>query len=227
VSELLHDAFRARLMRRMGHAVQHDLRSPVQGLSMCLDLVQKSIAGMAAGDPARVAIEKAVSMARRELERMEQTSRDLLTDAGILEEEATRFDLAQLTRDVAHHFRTEAAMRGVELVLDMPAQPVHVNGSRSEIGRAILVCIVDALDTVPDGGRAEVEVRGDGGHASVVARGGVAGNGERVRGEKEASFASMGLEVVRECVVRLGGEFVREDSPGARRATVMRLPLER
>lgn len=225
---VLHDAFRTRLMRRMGHAVRHDLRSPMQGMSLCLDLVQKSVDALAAGDPARVAIEKAVAMARRELVRMEHTTRGLLCDAGILEDGATRFDLAQLTREVAHHFVTEAAMRGVELALSVPPEPVYVSGRRAEISRALLVCIVDALDSVPDGGRTEIALRANGERAAVEVLVATPGAGPRPQDADEYSFASMGLRIAREWVEARGGEFISEErGPARHRATGVRLPLDR
>ena len=214
---LLDDAFRARFMRRMGHAIQHDLRSPLQGLGLCIDLVQRSVQPLAAHDPARVSIEKAVGMARRELERLERTARRLMSDAGILEEEVTRFDLVQLVREAAHHFVIETAMRGVQFVVTLPDGPVHVSGPRAEIGRTLLVCIVDAVDTVPDAGRIEVTLRSDGDHAAVEVLGAMAG--EAPAGDAQ-SFAAMGLRYARACVEAREGQFISGNG-----STSLRFPL--
>lgn len=225
---VLDDAFRVRFMRRMGNAVQHDLRSPLQGLGFCLDLVQKSAQALPTGDPARASIEKAVATARRELERMERTALGLMADAGIVQDEISRFDLARLTREVAHHFVTETAMRGVQFVVSAPQEPVFVSGPRAEIGRAIMVCIVDAVDSVPDAGRIEVTVRADGERAAVEVLGTAALDAPAAKGTDAHSFAAMGIRYARSCVEAHGGEFISEDRDLSRhRATGLRFPLAR
>ncbi len=210
------DALRARLLRRIGDAVQHDLKSPVQGLSWCLDLAGRGVSDLDPGDPRRQQVEKALAMARKELGRMERNARALLADAGILEDEEARFDLAELTRELTRHFTTEAAMREVALVLSVPEQPVYVRGRRGEIGQALLACIVPALDAVASGGRTEVSVRIEGDRAVIeVADGGPAIETGDDSGD---TLASLGLYIARQSVESRGGEFS---------SRCVRLPLEK
>ena len=63
--ELLRDALRSRLLKRMGPAVQHDLKSPVQGLYWSLELAMKGVAHSGCDEKSRSQVEKAVSMARK------------------------------------------------------------------------------------------------------------------------------------------------------------------
>jgi signal transduction histidine kinase len=197
---IFRDALRARLLRRMGAAVQHDLKSPVQGLSWCLDLIGRGASEMDPADPRRQQIDKALTMARNELSRMERNSRALLADAGILDDEEARFDLAELARELTRHFTTEAAMREVALVLDIPDYPVYVRGWRGEIGQALLVRIVIALDTVASGGRLEVGLRVDGNRAVIEVLGGTP---EEAAGR---TLAGLGLGMANR-VESTGGEF--------------------
>ena len=225
---LLDDAFRVRFMRRMGNAMQHDLRSPLQGLGLCLDLVQKSAQALPAGDAGRASIERGVAMARRELERMEHTALGLMADAGIVQDDISRFDLGSLTREVAHHFVTETAMRSVQFVVSAPQEPVFVSGPRAEIGRAIVVCIIDAVDSVPDAGRIEVTVRADGDHAAVEVLGPAASDDSAAKDADAHSFAALGIRYARSCARAHGGEYISEARDFARqRATGLRFPLAR
>ena len=224
---VLRDALRARLLRRMGHAVQHELKSPVQGLYHCLDVALQGVAALPEGETARRQVEKAVAIARKELARLERSSRILLTDAGILEDEEALFDLAELTRELTRHFATETAMHKVQLVVSLPAEPVRVRGSRGEIGQIILACIVAALDRVGAGGCVEVGVRIDGGRAEVDVLDDAPPDAAAAGSESEYTLASIALRIARQCVEARGGEFVTEErGPARRRATRVRLPLD-
>ena len=224
---VLRDALRARLLRRMGHAVQHDLKLPVQGLYWCLDLALRGVATLSEGETARTQVEKAMATARKELARLEHTSRTLLADAGILEDEETRFDLAALTQDLTRHFATEAAVRKVQFVASLPLEPVPVRGPRSEIGQAVLACVVAAFDRVPAGGRVEVGVRVDGNSAVVDVYDESPAKEAVAASAGEYSLASIALRIARQSVESRGGEILSEERGHARhRATSMRLPLD-
>lgn len=224
---VLRDALRARLLRRMGHAVQHELNSPVQGLYLCLDVALLGVAALPEGEIARTQVEKAVAIARKELARLERSSRSLLANAGILEDEDALFDLAELTRELTRHFATEAAMRKVRLVVSLPAEPLRVRGPRGEIGQAVLACIVAALDQVNGGGCVEVEVRIDGDRAVVDVLDDPPTDGAAAGSADEFTLASIAHRIARQCVESRGGEFVTEErGPARRRATCVRLPLD-
>jgi hypothetical protein len=70
----------------------------------------------------RAQVEKAVTMARKELARLERTSRTFLADAGIADEGEARFDIADLAKETVRHFVTDAAMRNVRLTVDVPPE---------------------------------------------------------------------------------------------------------
>jgi len=221
--DLLRDALRSRLLKRMGPAVQHDLKSPVQGLYWSLELAMKGVAHAGCDEKSRSQVEKAVSMARKELARLERTSRGLLLDAGVMEDEASRFDLADLTREVTRHFVTEAAMREVQLTVTVPATPVFVHAPRSEISQALLACIVRSLDAVPARGVVEVTLHEEKDSAWVE----VSDNAPQVE-EPEESLGAMGLKVARETLESRGGGLKSAcDEKTSRRSVCLRLPVSR
>lgn len=217
--DLQRDALRARLLKRMGPAVQHDLKSPVQGLYWSLELAMKGVGHPGCDEKARAQVEKAVAMARKELARLERTSRGLLLDAGVMEEEATRFDLAELMRELTRHFVTEAAMREVQLVVNAPAEPVLVHAQRAEISQALLACIVRSLDAVPSGGTVEVTLEQSGGSARVEVSDTASG-----AKEPEESLGALGLRIARATLEARGGELRSSQEVGRRRVCI-RLPV--
>jgi len=222
--EVLRDALRARLLRRMGHAVQHDLKSPVQGIYWSLELALKGVSGPEVNEQTRAQVEKAVNMARKELARLERTSKTFLADAGIADESESGFDLAELARETVRHFVTEAAMRDVRLSVDTPAEPVLVHAPRAEIAQAVLTCIVHALDCVPAGGSAEVAVRRENGRAVVDVRYDTAA---QPAGDDEYALGTMGLRIARQWIELRGGELSLGAGPNGQGClTCVRLPAD-
>jgi signal transduction histidine kinase len=218
------DAMTTRLLRRMSHALQHDLKSPVQGIYWSLELALKGVSGEGVDAKTRAQVEKAVSMARKELARLERTSRTFLADAGISDEGAARFDLADLAKETVRHFVTDAAMRNVRLTVDTPPDAVYVHAPRAEIAQAVLTCVLHSLDSVPTGGTAEVFVRREGANAVME----VTDNATQAAdAATEFGMGTLGLRIARQFVEAHGGELrTRPAEGGGRRMTCVRLPLD-
>jgi signal transduction histidine kinase len=219
---VLRDALRVRLLRRMGHAVQHDFKAPVQGISWSLDLAQRAAAKPEVDDATREQINKAVAMARRELARLERNARGLMADAGVLDEEHESFDLGELVRELARHFVTEAAMRELQLVVAIPEGPVPVRGPRTDVAQTLLVCLVNSLDALSTGGRAELVVRYEGDEATVE----ILDDAPEAAADGEYSLAGLGRRIADHSLVAFGGRMhIEERARPWRRATCVRLPL--
>jgi len=219
------DAVTTRLMRRMGHALEHDLKSPVQGIYWALELALKSVSAPGTDEKVRAQVEKAVTMARKELTRLERTSRAFLSDSGISEHEGdTRIDLSELARETVRHFVTDAAIRNVRLTVDVPNEPVFVFGPRAGISQAVLTCVLHSLDSVPDGGTAEVMLKANGTHATIEI---VDDAGEAAEGQDPFGLGVLGMRIARVFVEGHGGEMKSAPAPeGGRRTTCLRLPVE-
>jgi signal transduction histidine kinase len=225
LEEVYRDAVTTRLMRRMGHALEHDLKSPVQGIYWALELALKSVSAPGVDEKTRAQVEKAVTMARKELVRLERTSRAFLNDSGISESEGeTRIDLSELARETVRHFVTDAAIRNVRLTVDVPAEPVYVVGPRAGVSQAVLTCVLHSLDSVPDGGTAEVALKVNGKHATIEI---VDNAGEPVEGQDPFGLGVLGMRIARVFVEGHGGEMKSAPLPGGgRRTTCLRLPVE-
>lgn len=217
------DAITTRLLRRMGHALQHDLKSPIQGIHWALELALKSVSGPGADEKARAQVEKAVTMAKKELLRLERTSRAFLTDSGITEDTEDRFDFCECVRETVRHFVTDAAMRNVRLTVEVPTVPVYVQGPRAGVSQAVLTCVLHALDSVPDGGLADVVMRVEGEEA-VVEIGDDATEGAGA--DDPFGIAVLGLRLAQASMESHGGVLkVRPYEGGKRRSMCMAVPL--
>lgn len=217
------DALTTRLLRRMSHALQHDLKSPVQGIYWSLELALKGVSGENVDAKTRAQVEKAVSMARKELARLERTSRTFLADAGIADEGEARFDIADLAKETVRHFVTDAAMRNVRLVVDVPSEAIYVLAPRAEIAQAVLTCVLHSLDSVPDGGLSEVFVRRENGFVVIE----VADDAALASvPADEFALGTLGMRLARDFVEARGGEFsTRPAGGGKRRMTCVKLPV--
>jgi signal transduction histidine kinase len=216
------DAMTTRLMRRMGHALQHDLKSPVQGIYWALELALKSVSAEGVDAKARAQVEKAVTMARKELTRLERTSRAFLSDSGITDEEAGRIDLSEMARETVRHFVTDAAIRNVRLTVDVPAEPVFVRGPRAGIAQSVLTCVLHSLDAVPNGGAADLKLRVEDGHAVIEVTDDAA---EAASSDDPYGLSVLGMRIARHFIEAHGGEMRSKCSSGSR-ATCLRLPID-
>ena len=90
------DALRVRLLRRMGHAMQHDLKSPVQGIYWSLELARRASSRRAASTRRRATRSRRRCRWRARSSRASSAPRaTFLADAGIADEGEARFDLAR------------------------------------------------------------------------------------------------------------------------------------
>jgi len=217
------DALTTRLLRRMSHALQHDLKSPVQGIYWSLELALKGVSAEGTDEKTRAQVEKAVTMARKELARLERTSRTFLADAGIADEGEARFDIADLAKETVRHFVTDAAMRNVRLTVDVPPEAVYVRAPRAEIAQAVLTCVLHSLDSVPTGGLAEVFVRRENDQVVIEVADDAPDAGEPV---DEFALGTLGMRLAKDFIEARGGEFcTRPAGNGKRRMTCVRLPV--
>jgi two-component system sensor histidine kinase BaeS len=111
---------------------------------------------------------------RRQIERLDGMIDDLLElaqiDAGAMRLERAPVALAEIIAEIADAMQAQAGRAGVELRTSIEAAiaPIDVDGGRIE--RAIGNLIRNAIDHTPRGGRVEVTLALDAGHAVVSVR---------------------------------------------------------
>jgi heavy metal sensor kinase len=115
---------------------------------------------------------EALASILREAERTSVLIQNLLTltraDAGVNALQRAPVDLAALVEDQRAEARALCEGRGLELRIELPAQPVSVEGDRATLGRLILLLVDNAVKYTPAPGQVRVFLESGGGVAALV-----------------------------------------------------------
>lgn len=145
-------------LRQVTTDIAHDLRTPLQRISVLIeDLRGRLPEGEAAdlADRAAAEAERAVGVFRALLHIAQ-------IEGGSPRQGFRRFDLVETARRIAELYAPAAEDRGDRLALDLPKGPVNVTGDEGLIGQALANLIENALAHTPPGTAIEVAVEADG-----------------------------------------------------------------
>jgi two-component system, OmpR family, phosphate regulon sensor histidine kinase PhoR len=133
----------------------HELRTPLASLLGFIETLQ----GPARDDAE--ARERFLAVMKTQAERMSRLINDLLSLSRIEVSEHlrpnARVDLCEVIAHVADSLAALALDSGVDLVLDLPPQPLTVFGERDELVRVFENLVENAIKYGASGGRVEVE----------------------------------------------------------------------
>jgi signal transduction histidine kinase len=145
----------------------HELRNPLAPLRNALEILR-----IAGSDPA--VSERARSMMERQLNQMVRLVDDLLDvsriTTGKLAIRKTVTELQAALRDAVETTRPFIEARRHELVLDIPAGPVAVEGDRTRLAQVFSNLLNNAAKYTEPGGRITLTLDKSGGDAVVVVR---------------------------------------------------------
>src|SRR6266542_6943859 len=164
--DAMEHGLRSQVLGRLVAGVAHDIKNPLNAMSLQLALLGDKLEG--AGDASRAAAGH-LSALRDQIGRVNEVLRRLVdvTDPAA---PLGYTDLGVLLADVSSLFAYEARRRGIELPLVAHPRAVRTRCDPSRVGRLVLGLFGRALALTPDGGsfvaRAEVQ---DGDAAVVVA----------------------------------------------------------
>jgi signal transduction histidine kinase len=221
------EALQERLDRdaRFAADVSHELRSPVTAMLTTVDVIEQ-----ATSDPTRHT--QSVALLRREVLRLSHALEQLLAlgrlEAGVDAQERRPLELGELLTNTLL-----STHRPAEL-LDLPADPVNVEGVKGALRRTV-VNLLDNAD-IHGGGVVRVGLGLAGGKAVVTVDDSGPGvpPGDRQRiferfsrsGSRAARPGSgLGLSLVSETVRAHGGDVRCADSPDGGARFVVRLPV--
>jgi signal transduction histidine kinase/CHASE1-domain containing sensor protein len=223
----------ARLYRRAQEAVRsrdeflsvasHELRTPITSLALQADGLRSSAQR---GDTD--AFLRKVEVIRRSVRRLAGLVSSMLDlsriQAGRLELELENVDLADVAREVVSRFEDEAQRAMAPLRLDAPV-PVRGRWDRMRLDQVVTNLVSNALK-YGQGKPVDVSVTARGDLAVLVVRDsgiGIAPEDhpriferfERAASDRHYGGFGLGLWIVRELVLAMGGEVRLESSPGA------------
>lgn len=220
-------------LARTYRTAAHEIRSPLAALVLNLDLLRDSLeSGEVNGDRARVQRDGYVSVLSQELNRLNRTLSELLTDSIPVPGSQQRFDLRALVGELGMLLAPQARRLGVELSTRLTPNDVVLVGYRDRLKQALLNVAVNALEAMPMGGRMciEMDERPDRARVSVQDSGpGIPP--ELLARIYDSDFTTkgggsgIGLYVARTVVELHGGAIRATSAPGAGTTVAIDLPL--
>ena len=213
--------------------VSHELRTPLTSLS----LLVKSIKDY---DMDQEQQQEFIEDMDQELERLIALVHDLL-ELTRLEEGKKQHDtfcLAELLADTVRQYKPRFDREGISLLADLPAWPVWVDGSPSQLRQAVHNLLDNALKYTPGGGWVRVSLWQEKEMASVKVEDTGSGIPEKdlpniferfyrvdQARTRELGGTGLGLAIVKETVLAHGGRIWVESKEGRGCAFCFSLPL--
>ena len=217
--------------------VSHELRTPIAALRTFNELLQEG----AADDPQ--ARQEFLESSHRQIERLDWLATNLLElsklDSGLVALDLRPDDLRAVVEAAVQQNDEAARRKGVELTLELPAEPLRLRHDPQRMGQVVGNLIANAVKFTPSGGRvtAGLETVPDGASIRVRDTGvGIPADElphvfERFyRGaqanEERGSGSGLGLSIVRSIVDMHGGTVTLESTPGVGTEAIVFLPRE-
>ena len=174
--------------------IAHEIRNPLTGIKMHLQLLAESNAAD------RPRIEQLLAEVRR-LELIANATLALGRDAAL---QLERLDLSALAREVGELMTPAFAHRGIALELHAPA-PVPLTADGAQLRQALLNLLVNAADAMPGGGRIRVSVATHDDRARLAVEDSGPGMNAAPPSGKSLGLG-LGLPLCREIIARHQGE---------------------
>lgn len=222
-------ADRSRVLMRLGEmatGVAHELRDPLQTLSLDLDAVRVA----ARRDPE---VDVHVRRALAKVQQLDRAIRGFLAIARLRPPSAEPVDVDDVVREVHSDLEPDANLAGLELERDCGPPPLRTSGDREVLRQALRNLVRNSIQALPSReGKIVLRCRRDGDRLSVS----VADTGPGMPPEiLEKAFdlfyttkddgTGVGLALVRQAVELHGGEVDVRSEPGEGTVVTMLFPV--
>jgi signal transduction histidine kinase len=154
-------------MARVYRTVAHELRAPLSAMMIHLDLLRESLTVDGASDADKENQGRYVVVLREELERLNRSLSEVLTQTIPSPDQRDKFDLREALGELGTLLAPQARRQGVELKTKMPEEPVFLVGHRDRLKQSFLNIAVNALEAMPQGGRMSLEMQLEDGRVRV------------------------------------------------------------
>ncbi|MBX3031258.1 MAG: HAMP domain-containing histidine kinase [Chloroflexi bacterium] len=215
--------------------VSHELRTPIAALRTFNELLRQG----AGEDPATR--EEFLDQCQRQIERLDWLATNLLEqsklDSGLVSLGLRTDDLRAVVESAAQQAQPVADRKGIDLVIDLPADPVRQPHDPPRIGQVLTNLIGNACKFTPAGGRVDVELRATPtGARIVVTDTGMGIPAEELphvferfwrgakRPELRASGSGLGLSIVKSIVDMHEGDVSITSAPDVGTRVIVDLP---
>ena len=150
-------ASRFAAISRISGGVAHEIKNPLNAISLHLDLLRaRAETGGADGSSKELIPE--IDVLSREVRRLDRVVKTFLDFSRPVEVKFTEVDLGALAAEVAHLMTPQAQLAGIELKCDSPVQPVLVRGDEDMLLQAVLNLVTNAMEAMKTGGCVRLSV---------------------------------------------------------------------
>src|SRR5258706_8379722 len=199
-------------------SVAHEVRNPLAGIRMNLQLLQQHLAKEGRTD-------ESLTIALSELERLDGIVQEMLILGRKAEPKLEPVDLRALDADLVHPLARPLRRDAVEAALEGSAAPARADAG--QIRQVLLNLIINATDAMPQGGRLVIRTRSSDGVVRVEVEDSGAGLTLKEGEDPFAWFSTtksagsgIGLAVCKQIVEAHGGTIGLERIEGGTRAWV-------
>lgn len=209
----------------------HDLRAPLNAMSINLELVRHIVEQDSDRLQMRRAAGERISILQAEVERLSRMLQ-AFADAGAPRRDPDPFELGLLLREVVTFLGPQADRLGIRTSLRRPEQRLDVVGARDELERALVNLLMNAMEAMPQGGPIEIELVREGASAVVLIRDHGVGIASRNLGRifqlhftTKPTGSGIGLSTSRATIQAMGGELTLHSREGLGTTARIALPL--
>lgn len=220
------------LLSRLLERLAHEIRNPLSSLDIHLQLLEEDLAQAAPQVKKKSA--GRFEVIHGELHRLETLIQQFLKLAGPSSLEVQSVHLAGVVGHVGELLRPEAAERGIELAVRVPADLPSFTADPGQLTQALVNLVINAIQATGPGGCIEVRVRAD--EPAAVLSIEVQDTGPGIPPDeasvifdpyfttKEEGYG-LGLWIVQQIVTAHGGAVAAANATGGGAVFTMHLPL--
>lgn len=223
-------AERLAVVGRMASVVAHEVRNPLNSISLNLDLLrERLVSGAHGADPK---VQGLVDAIQSEVDRLAEITEEYLKFGRLPKGVVGPCDVARLVAETLGFMDGEISAAGIEVTRRVPEKPVMVLADEGQLRQALVNVLRNAVEAMRGGGRLEVEVSDLGERIQVSVKDSGPGIPEDFRARLFEPFATtkpggtgLGLAFVHQVMHECGGEVGIESAPG--QGTCVRFRLRR
>lgn len=204
----------------LAREMAHEIRNPLNAMSMNLEMLEEELAGKAASGGQEVAV--FLAGIKGEIRRLKDLAENFLSYARPLQLSLDGHDLNRFLEEVFAFVQPEADARKIRLVQDLDPMLPSVDFDSAQLRQAVLNILNNAQQVVPEGGTIRAETRvGPKGEVRIS----ISDTGHGMTPQVLASIfqpfysnrqggTGLGLPIARRAVEAHGGRIEVESEPG-------------
>jgi signal transduction histidine kinase len=218
----LRHATQLRALSRVYLGVAHDLRAPLNAITLNFELLKRSLAlDEGSDDPQAPRRQQWMRVLEEEFARLARTLDLLLAQTAPGSSDPRRHDLRDVLARVESLVNAQARQQRARVRVTLPGTPVWADGDPEGPRLALLNVVVNALDAIPEGGRVDLALAVENDHAVIRVQDNGPGIDPALAGRlfelhvtTKPHASGAGLHVARMLIERAGGTLaLRETGP--------------